>query len=99
MNTRNMLLKFGRRNFCSGTPYHHDYLPPQNLTKGVLGIALSSFDLARIFVYLWIGMKLINHSPSFIAFRKNKFLNNPDYRLCDPSTYEQIKAEHSVKMK
>jgi hypothetical protein len=98
MNRHKMLLNVTRRKFCSGTPYHHDYLPPPQ-PSGLLGIGLITFDFARIMLYVWLSMKLINHSFSFIAFKKNHFLNNPDYQLCNLETYEKIRAQQLVKMK
>jgi hypothetical protein len=85
-----MFYKVARRTFCSGTPYHHDFTPGSLTSRS--NVSLIMFDAARIFIYFYLGAKLTTHAFSFLAFRKTKFLNNPDYRLLDKQQYERIKS-------
>jgi hypothetical protein len=85
-----MITRIVRRRFCSGTPYHHDFHPGHfNITGLDFGLAL--FEFARIFFYVYFTTKVVISLPSFIVFRKKKFLNNPDYALCDTESYQKAK--------
>ncbi len=87
-----MFTRIVKRKFCSGTPYHHDF-HPGNFNKTALDFSLAMFEFGRIFVYVYLSMKIVVNLPSFILFRKNKFLNNPDYAICDVQTYQKIKLQ------
>ena len=80
-----------RRKFCSGTPYHHGF-HLEKFEKTNFDYLLAMFEFGRIFLYVYVTAKLFVHTPSLIAFRKTKFLNNPDYALCDHDTYLKFKV-------
>jgi hypothetical protein len=91
------LFKFNQRNFCTHNPFHHDFHP--DLTpKTRKDVAFIIFDYARVLIYGYVGLKLIVHSLSFIAFRKKKFLNNPDYVIVDAQTYADSIAKANANV-
>ena len=91
-----MLNRIVRRNFCSGTPYHHDFhLGHFNKTAADFGLAL--FEFGRILFYVYFTVKVAVNLPSFILFRKKQFLNNPDYALCDQETYHKMQIAKDKK--
>ncbi len=85
-----MLTRIVRRRFCSGTPFHHDF-HPGNFDKSSTDLALAMFDFGRIFLYLYLGLKFVTHTPALVVFRKTNFMNNPDYAICDEATYMKMK--------
>lgn len=84
-----MISRVVRRNFCSGTPFHHDF-NPGHFNKTNLDFSLALFEFGRIFFYVYFTVKVVTNMPSFIAFKKRNFLNNPDYVLCDQETYQKL---------
>ena len=86
-----MFTRIVRRNFCSGTPYHHDF-NPGHFNKTGTDFALALFEFGRIFFYIYFTAKVVVNLPAFIVFRKKKFLNNPDYALCDTESYQKVKV-------
>ena len=52
-----MLIKYPRRSFCSGTPYHHDF-HIGNFNKTKTDFALALFEFGRIFFYVYFTFKI-----------------------------------------
>ncbi len=87
-----MIKRIIRKNFCSGTPYHHDF-HPGNFNKTNVDFAMAMFEFGRIFFYVYFTFKIAINLPSFALFRKSRYFNNPDYALCDYETYSRTKVK------
>jgi hypothetical protein len=91
-----MLSRIVKKQFCSGTPYHHDF-HPGHFDKKAVDFGLALFEFGRIFFYVYFSMKIAVHSTSYLAFRKSRFLNNPDYAICDVETFQKMKIAKELK--
>lgn len=87
-----LFFKTVRRNFSN--QYHHDFDPGKIPSEAVLNKSLIGFEAVRVIFYVVITVKLLVKGPSFFAFRKTKFTNNPDYLLHNEVSVEKALAMH-----
>lgn len=87
-----MFYRLTRRKFCSHSSsyYHHDFVLGKQPEFKPFNSLLMAAEFGRIIFYVVLGIKVITQGPTFLAFRRNKFVNNPDYRLCDAQSFEKI---------
>jgi hypothetical protein len=74
------LLKVQKAKF-SNYNYHHDFNPEYLSPNTVLNSSLVFFDGFRVIAYLGVLIILAFSAPTYILFRKKKYISNPDYLL------------------
>lgn len=77
------LFRLTKRRFTEGKNYHyhHDFNPDYLIKNNVLNFGLAGFELGRITYYFTLCICLIYSAPLYLAFRRNKHIDNPDYML------------------
>lgn len=76
------LLKIQKAKFSNTNyNYHHDFNPEYIAPNTSLNMSLVFFDGFRVTAYIAILMALAFSAPTYILFRKNKYISNPDYLL------------------
>jgi hypothetical protein len=87
----NNFLKFSRKTFSDRQGWYHGFSPEGNLKTTKLRVLLLLFDTARVFLYVFVGYKLITRLPGntiFNYFNFRKATNNPEYRLLDETSFK-----------
>jgi len=77
-------------------PYHHDFVFENATYFSLKKLFFASFDLLRIFFYVFVLVKVGMKAPQYILFKKNNYLNNPDFMLVNQAEYEKIKNPDSA---
>ena len=86
------LLKIQKAKF-SNYNYHHDFNPEYISPNTSLNMFLVFFDGIRVSAYIGVLCILAFSAPTYILFRKNKYISNPDYLLDHKfEWYNQIKV-------
>ncbi len=92
----NLTLKRFASKMVVNNPYHHDFVNNEATYFNLKKLFFTSFDLMRIFLYVLFVVKVGMKAPQYLIFRKNNYLNNPDYMLIDQNEYERIRNGESA---
>lgn len=97
MNNQN--LKRAASKMFVNNPYHHDFIFQEATYFSFKKLLFTTFDLVRIFFYVFVVVKVGMKAPQYLMFRKTNYLNHPDYMLIDQAEYERIRnAESAAKI-
>lgn len=76
-------------------PYHHDFIFQDATYFSFKKLIFTSFDLVRVFFYVFLIVKVGMKAPQYVMFKRNNYLDHPDYMLIDQAQYEKIKKAQS----
>lgn len=71
-------------------PYHHDFVFENATYFSFKKLFFTSFDLIRIFFYVFVVVKVGMKAPQYLMFKRKNYLNHPDYLLINEAEYQKI---------
>jgi len=89
MSSNPNLRKAAQKMFVNN-PFHHDFIFENATYFSFKKLFFTSFDLIRIFAYVFVAVKVGMKAPQYLMFKRRNYLNHPDYMMIDQAEYEKL---------